>query len=253
MHHRVASIAAAAAAAGLAGVAWGIPAHAQDGTYSPQGGPYYQQGTPSYQTGTPMYQREAPYQPTTQAPTNTFELNLGAGYTQGFGFLAPGRSIHSVAGAGAGFNLNLDYRANPFVSYGIEGQYQEFTSERNAASRGAEANIGVTGHAAPSSNFDPWLRLGTGYRLLWDVNPVFATNTTNLYHGFDIITGKIGLDLRPSQGIAIAPVVGADVQTFVWRDSTALSSARVGTFVFGGLQGRFDAPNSQSTGVAKSQ
>ncbi len=99
---------------------------------------------------------------------------------------------------------------------------------------------------------DPWLRLGTGYRMVWDVNPVGAPNTTNMFNGFDLVTGKVGYDFRVSPNVAFAPVVGADLQTFVWRDATPLSRAQVGTFIYAGLQARFDTSSSSSdTSVAR--
>src|SRR5579863_8532346 len=70
------------------------------------------------------------------APSDALELKVGAGYTQGFGNLAPGRGIDHVAGGGIGFGAEVDYRLNHLWSLGIEGQYQEFTSAENSSSRG---------------------------------------------------------------------------------------------------------------------
>jgi hypothetical protein len=200
--------------------------------------------------------QEAPrWQSYVPAPTNAFELKLGTGYTQGIGNIAPGTSIINVAGAGIGFSGDLDYRFSPYASVGVESQYQEFTTENNTGSRGLAFNLGVTVHAAPYRRADPFLRLGTGYRLLWDVNPISAPpNTTNLFHGFDTITGKLGVDIRVSKDVALAPVIGADLQVFVWENSNALSTAQLGTFVYGGLQGRFDVGGSTpETPIAKNR
>ena len=111
----------------------------------------------------------------------------------------------------------------------------------------------MTVHASPYARVDPWIRLGTGYRLLWDVHPIEAANTTPLYHGFDALTGKLGVDLRVARDVAIAPVIGADLQTFVWQNSTALQTAQLATFVYGGLQGRFDAGAGTNQTVAKNR
>jgi hypothetical protein len=189
------------------------------------------------------------------APSNSFELRFGTGYTQGFGNIQPGDSINSVAGAGIGLGIDLDYRIDPRMSAGLESQYQEFATRNNGGSRGLALNVGVTAHGSPDRAGDPWLRLGTGYRMLWDVHPNGALGTTIMYHGIDVATLKVGYDFRPSADVAIAPVVGADLQTFIWRDAATLSPAQVGTFIYAGIQGRFDTnvPSSGGTTVSSNR
>jgi hypothetical protein len=184
--------------------------------------------------------RERPAAPPYPPPSRAFELRVGGGYTQGFGNVAPNQSIKGVAGAGIGGSLDLDYRANPWISGGLESQYQEFATGRNSASRGLNFNLGVTYHVLPARTADPFIRLGTGYRMLWDVHPDAAPLTTNLYHGWQIATLKVGLDLRGDPNFALAPVVGADLQLFSWKDADSLSSSQIGTFIYAGIQGRFD-------------
>jgi hypothetical protein len=186
---------------------------------------------------------EAPYvEQGLAAPTNAFELKINTGYTQGWGNIAPNRSVNDVAGAGLGIDLDADYRADPHWSIGLQGEYQEFAANRAAAARGFAGNIGGTYHVAPMVRGDPWFRLGTGYRGLWEVNPILAPTT--FLHGFELGKLTIGYDLRVSREVALAPQIGADVNLFVWRNvnniNTQLSSAQVGSFIFAGLQGRFD-------------
>ncbi len=194
-------------------------------------------------------QQEAYVKQVVPAPSNSFELKFGAGYTQGFGNIAPGSSILSVAGAGIGVSADFDYRIDPALSFGLESQYQEFTTENNSGSRGLDLNLGVTYHVSPEQRGDPFLRLGTGYRMLWDVDHIGAPNSTSMYHGFDIVTLKLGYDIRTSSDVAFAPIIGADLQTFVWKDASALSTAQVGTFIYAGIQGRFDTATPSSSGV----
>ena len=197
-------------------------------------------------------QEAPPWSGVLPAPTNAFEVKLGSGYTQGLGRIAPGMHVISVAGAGIGFSLDLDYRINPIFSVGIETQYQEFMTENDGASRGLAVNVGITGHAAPLSHIYPFLRLGSGYRLLWQDSPNFDTNVTNLYHGFDALTGKVGIDFRVSKYVAFAPVIGADLQTFSWINNASSGTTELATFVYAGLQGRFDAGGSTpQTPIAK--
>jgi outer membrane protein OmpA-like peptidoglycan-associated protein/outer membrane protein W len=181
-----------------------------------------------------------------RAPSDALELRIGTGYTQGFGNVAPGRSISNMSGAGVGVGVDVDYRLSRPWSIGLEAQYQELSAEQNSSARGLAANLGVTYHFDPVLRGDPWMRLGTGYRLLWENDPVeSAAGTTLLRHGFELLALKIGYDVRVSEDVAIAPVVGADLDMFVWQDSSPggsspMATAQVGSFVYAGLQGRFD-------------
>lgn len=185
-----------------------------------------------------------------RAPSNALELNVGTGYTQGFGNLSPGRSLPNVAGAGVGVSGDIDYRLSPWWSLGVEGQYQQFTPEQNSQAKGVALNIGATYHFAPMLRGDPWVRLGTGYRWVWENDIVGTNGIWAERDGFQLATGKIGYDVRVSEDVAIAPVIGADVNTFFWEQYSngpqhSLSSAQVATFVYAGLQGRFDIGGSR--------
>jgi Autotransporter beta-domain len=241
-----------AALLGVSAVTWGGVAHAQ------QIAPFF--GAPNDASAVSHpdvgYGMEDAYRRGMAAPTQAFELKLATGYTQGFGMASPNVGIPQVAGAGIGVNLDLDYRMSPRASIGVAGQYQEFSSERNTAARGTMGNLGITVHGAPLSRADPWLRFGAGYRLLWSVNP-FSGGPTVLVHGFELAALNIGYDLRLSEGVAIAPMIGADLTMFLWQSaggfSRALPSAQLGTFVFAGLQARFDAGPTTATRIASSE
>jgi hypothetical protein len=204
-----------AALIGFAAVAWASAARAQEEGYLEQ----------------------APL-----APSNVFELKVGGAYAQGFGHVAPGRRVPDVAGPGATLDVDADYRVAPRVSVGVQAEIQEFASRRNVAARGIAANAGATVHASPAMRGDAWLRAATGYRLLWSVDP--PGEPTTLVHGFELAKVTVGYDVRVSPDIALAPVVGAGVDLFVWEVqsgwNTALAAPQLGAFVFAGVQGRFD-------------
>ncbi len=191
---------------------------------------------------------EAPPRPTLEAPAKTFEVKLATGYTQGFGNLSPGRSIGNAAGAGLAISLDADYRIDKYTSVGLETQYQQFALENNNGSYGLTGTLGATYHATPERRGDFWGRIGTGYRMLWEVDPVTGFGTTNLYHGLTVASVKLGYDFRTSSDIAIAPMVGADLQTFIWKDAERFGTPQWGTFIYAGIQGRFDAM-PRSTGA----
>jgi outer membrane protein OmpA-like peptidoglycan-associated protein len=180
-----------------------------------------------------------------RAPSNALELKIGTGYTQGFGNAGPSRPLQDLGGAGLGASLDVDYRLSRPWSVGVESQYQELTDKDNTSARGLAFNAGATYHLDPLVRGDPWVRVGTGYRLLWENDPSGARGLTVLRHGFELATAKIGYDVRVSEDLAIAPVIGADLNMFLWQDrsdtsASQMSSAQVGTFVYAGLQGRFD-------------
>jgi hypothetical protein len=155
-----------------------------------------------------------------------------------------GRGIPNVAGAGIGVPVDIDYRYSPRGSFGIQAEYQEFASEQNTGARGLVGNLGGTVHGSPFSRADFWARFGAGYRMLWAVDPPGGLPTT-MIHGFEAAKLTLGLDVRMSRGVALAPVVGGDVNVFLWATANgstiALPTAQVGSFIYAGLQARFDA------------
>jgi hypothetical protein len=190
--------------------------------------------------------QEAPYlMQYVPAPRNAFELQLGMGYTQGFGNVFPNTTIVDVAGAGAGFTVDVGYRASRAISVELEGQYQQFSPVSSSASFGFNTNLGATFHARPERRGDPWLRVGTGWRSLFQHNPVGTfgspvNNTTNAFHGWQVATVRIGYDIRSSSGASWAPFAGADVQSFLWENGSKVPTSQWGTFLYAGFQGRFD-------------
>ncbi|HTB76105.1 MAG TPA: hypothetical protein VK762_22805 [Polyangiaceae bacterium] len=202
--------------------------------------------------------QESYFRNTVPAPSRAVELQLSAGYTQGFGNIFPNHSISDVAGAGVGITAALGYRYTPRISFEAEGQYQAYGSENFGTSQGVDVNVGVTFHGAPYHRGDPWLRLATGWRWVWLSNAIpgpFVTGvfTDNVgFTGWDVINARIGYDIRSSGGVAWAPFIGANLQTFIWANSTALSTVQWGTYLYAGLQARFDAGGSR-TNVASAR
>jgi hypothetical protein len=190
------------------------------------------------------------------APTNAFELQLSTGYTQGFGRIVPNTAINDVAGAGWGFTADAAYRFNPYASLDLEGQYQVFIAENANNSQGVDVNLGVTLHSMPDRRADPWLRVATGWRWIWQgstsipIGDTVQPFTSASYTGWDIVNLRIGLDIRTSDNISWAPIVGADLQTFWWANTSTLPTAQWGTFVYAGVQGRFDIGPSAPASVA---
>ncbi len=184
------------------------------------------------------------------APKEAFELDVNTGYTRGFGSIHanPGGAVSDVARGGIGVGLGLGYRAIPELSVSVTGQFQELTSapDQPMGTRIRGAAIGVEGrlHVRPYERIDPWVALGGGYRLLW-VAPVGPDNNV-LNHGLQLARAQVGLDVRVSRDIVLGPMIGGDVDLFIWQNpegpigNTVIPNKELSTFVFAGLQGRFD-------------
>lgn len=204
---------------------------------------------------TPPAERPAEERGRIAAPKNAFELSIATGYTQGFGYLKEGESMPSVVTPGIGFDLGLGYRIDPNWAVLWAGQYQEFTAERVSAARGVTTSIAAQYHLAPTVMTDPWIELGAGYRFLWEDPSIGPTLMT---HGIQLGRLRAGLDLRADKAVAVGPVIGADLNLFLFQDfpnlATNIPDPRVSTFIYAGLQGRFDfggTPTMEARSIAK--
>ena len=186
--------------------------------------------------------------------TNAVELTLGTGYAQGFGKIASDQlSLTDVGQAGGAVEAGVGYRIIPQLTLGVYGSGGMFGRTDSVASSTdiytATAGVKADWHFLPAGQqLDPWVSLGSGWRGYW----VHSDQGTTSTQGWEIAKLEVGLDYRVAQAVAIGPVVGADVSTF-FTQSTPSSSAfnnisdpKASTFVFAGLQGRFDIPTSSS-------
>jgi peptidoglycan-associated lipoprotein len=151
----------------------------------------------------------------------------------------------------------LERREQPLSVLHVEAgpvvPYEEDPSVRALLLADLDARLRLL---APALRGDPWGRLGVGYRLYWErdaTGPMGAMGATVLRHGLEILTAKVGYDVRVSKDVALGPVIGADLNVFAWQDTRAFSSMQVGTFVYAGLQGRLDVGGARSMAVASAQ
>ncbi len=178
------------------------------------------------------------------APSNAFEPGVAVGYTQPVGLIERGRNIHDVAGPQVAVEASAGWRIVPELSIAVSGQY--FSGQANAADisiiRGFTSGVDATYHFDPHAHFDPFLQAGVGYRMMWAVGTNNGTDV--LDHGFRLFRLIAGLDMKRTPSIAIAPIVGADVNMFLWQRengrTTNISDPRANVFLFGGLMGKFD-------------
>jgi hypothetical protein len=182
------------------------------------------------------------------APSQAFELAVAGTYTQGLTSPATGTGATDLTKAGGAVEVQAGYRLIPQLSLSLSGEYNEFLPgdrlSSSASTRGLVAGANATYHLLPYDRIDPWIRAGVGYRMLWVVGD--AATTDALWHGFQFVKLNVGVDLRTTEDIAIGPMVGLDLNEFVWRNPSGaagdqeISDKRVVPFVYAGLQGRFD-------------
>jgi peptidoglycan-associated lipoprotein len=178
-------------------------------------------------------------------PVKALEIVGGTGYTQGFGQLQSGVDMQSVITRGLAVDLAVGYRFDPHWVASLVGQYQEFDAQRTATARGMTAGIAFAYHILPFDRWDPWVQLGTGYRMLWESGAVADQTPTVLTHGFEPVRLTLGLDYRASRDLAFTPMVGVDLSVPLWQSvggatSVAIADPRASTYVFAGLGMRFD-------------
>jgi len=183
---------------------------------------------------------------TVLAPGSAFEIQVNTGYAQGFGPQIPSKGSlpsASLNRAGLGAGLGLAYRATPHSSVGVVGSYSMQDTAKGAQQRNVVAGLDATYHANPYQRLDPFFSLGAGYRMMWDRPASGAPDTFS--HGFQLARAAVGVDVRISKDVAIAPTIGGDADMFLWRSAKGQSTQtiqhpKVNGYLFAGVTGRFD-------------
>lgn len=180
-------------------------------------------------------------------PNDSFELSLGLGYGQGLGSIASGvPRLQEFGSAGGSFNIDMGWRFDPRFMVGVYGEVGAFDGGTMlTADHAATVAAGVQGqyHVLPGRKYDPWIGLGFGWRGYWASRTSIGTHKLQ---GLDLARVRLGLDYRVSPSVAVGPVFGITLTDFLSEkrpgaDSFSDTSDRkLNTFVFGGLQGRFD-------------
>jgi hypothetical protein len=155
--------------------------------------------------------------------------------------LERGVAMPRVVTPGMTFDLGLAWRPNARWSIGFAAEFQELTAQRSNAARGATAGPVVTLHLSPFRPSDPWVSFGAGYRMLWETPAVPEPNVIS--HALQLAKVQAGVDFIVTDGVVLAPLVGADVDVFLWQSgggSGTIADPRASTFVFAGMQGRFE-------------
>jgi hypothetical protein len=190
--------------------------------------------------------------------TQALELTLGTGYAQGFGKVMPNQpSLTDLGQAGGSLQLGVGYRVIPQLTLGVFGTGAMFGrgDQVDASTKIYSATSGVQAdwHFLPAGHeLDPWISLGSGWRGYW----LHSDQGTVSMQGMELAKLQIGVDYRIDRAVAISPVVGVDLTTFLTQSTPEtrafnnISNPRVSSFLFAGLQGRFDISTATAPQVA---
>lgn len=179
---------------------------------------------------------------------NAFEIAVGTGYTQGGGKLGGALgNLEDISGPGAAVELDLGYRIIPQLTVGAYGTFAKYQHgdllDSNTDVLGATAGLRAAWHVRPDTSIDPWVSLGSGWRGLW-LNP--SSGKVTSLQGLELARLQVGVDYRISKDIAITPVIGGSISTFVSQDTpmttdfTEIQDKKVNFTGFAGLSGQFD-------------
>lgn len=201
------------------------------------------------QTGTVVTERTPTYVKTPlAAPNRALEVGVETAYTQPFGDIGNDRPIGEVVDQGIGFGLDLNYRINPRWAIGWHAFYHESMADERVRDtmnvRGGTGGIHATYHIAPYERIDPYVSLGTGYRVLMQDRD--ADGADMWQHGLQLGKARVGVDIRLNSSVAVGPFIGADMNMFLFENPEGEAGNReipnkdLSSFVYAGVAGRFD-------------
>ena len=182
------------------------------------------------------------------ARARAVELNVGWGYTQGFGDISDSEgAIGDEAASGTAFSVGLGYRINPTWMIGGYGEGAFYRPDQGSVldrtHYGASAGVQVQYHFSPFAKLDPWIGFGSGFRSYF-VDSRSQGRKTLL--GFDFARAQVGVAYRMSNGWSVTPVLGASFTEFLTSHSAgdtgfeSVSEPRPTSFLFAGMINRFD-------------
>jgi hypothetical protein len=186
---------------------------------------------------------------------------VATGYAQGFGDVGANRpSVQDTAKAGGALQLGVGYRLIPQLTLGAYGTGSIYDRggqvSDSARLYSATAGVQADWHFLPGGHeFDPFITLGTGWRGYW----IKEDQGTTSLQGLEIAKLQLGVDYRMDRAIAISPLIGADLSTFLTQNTPSsdgfrkVDSPKVDSFIFAGIQGRFDIPTGRDSSQTASR
>ena len=182
----------------------------------------------------------------TAAPRHAFEAVLDVAYVQPTGGVSDGHTVQEAIGGGVELGLGVGYRFAPLWSLDLRGDFHDSVGRglgSTGDARGLAVVVGPTFHVLPYEFIDPYLSLGSGYRLLVEQRDGAEAHPTTT--GLDLLRVQVGFDVRTSSSVGLSLYLAGDVTTFRWSSSgssfgTLSGGPDLSVFFSGGAQARFD-------------
>jgi hypothetical protein len=176
------------------------------------------------------------------------EVGLGLGLVAGSGAGSTyGTTRVQTPGIGGAIELDAGWRVLPELAVGVWGfgsrLSEAATPPSPADAYTAGAGIQGTWHFRPDApDFDPWLMVGSGWKARW---LDFRSDGVTAEHGMDVARLQVGVDLRLSATVALGPMIGASLSTYLLEATAggpwhAIRAPRFDAFGVAGVRGTFD-------------
>lgn len=174
-------------------------------------------------------------------------LRIGSDLEIPSGFARSGVALVDVVGLGVGLNASIGVGLSPHAELSLEGTYAWMLGASNCADCGGDhvaANLGFVYHLARGTAFDPWMRLGMGFRTVDYQGGAGAPKALvpGRFWGLDFLDLSIGGSFFPVPVFGLGPFLAADVGSFLGRPEAGGESGgtRVYAFFQAGLRFEFD-------------
>jgi hypothetical protein len=197
--------------------------------------------------------QEVPEQAPIGVHEHAFELGLAGGFAQSFSPASAGATGAVMSpGAGGALDADLGWRASSNLAVGVWGYGAQLGVTGAQAPPAipsnlyeAAAGLGGTWHFLPSASVaHPWVALGMGWRGQWFG---YGNGATYAEHGVELLRGRVGLDVRVSRSVAIGPIIGGSMDSYLTQQLpggrwVAVSGRPLAGSFFAGIRGTLDLP-----------
>lgn len=173
---------------------------------------------------------------------DAIELAVGVGVARSEGDLGGAMDAGVVVGTAAELELAIGRRITPnlALSFYLTAQDEGAASVPGRSIHTGSAGVKADFHLRPTLATDPWLSVGAGLRALLTVD-----DGAELLIGAELARVQLGVDLRMSESISIAPMIGASASLYGAQRTpmdgfSELSDKGIAWTFTAGVAGRFD-------------
>jgi hypothetical protein len=141
------------------------------------------------------------------------ELGLRMGLALPGGDAAPRTSLSDLVTNHIPLWIDLGYRFNDRVAFGVYGQYGVLNPKCTGSCSGYDARFGLQLHAhlQPRAATDPWVGVGAGYEIM-EIDP--RGEAAYVLEGFELLNLQMGIDWRASQSFTLGPFLSVTASEF---------------------------------------